>query len=802
MLKNYLLTAWRNITRHKVHSAINVIGLSLGMTCCLLIFLWVQDEKSIDDFHRNGKNLYSVYETITTAGRTTGSYATPIQYDSLGSHILLEGMQQAVPEIKYQAFYATGYELPWGHPETFRAGDKLLKLEGSRASEDFFKLFSYPLIEGDAQSALKGISSIAISRKMAELFFGSPTRAMGQTLLYENHLNFTVSAVFENLTPASSLRFDFLLNWEAQKKLLDWSSNDCRTFVQLLETATIGNTTDKINRYLQTRLHKEEGVRVQEGLQRFGEGYLHSFFVNGQPSGGRIEYVRIFSGVALFILLIACINFMNLATARSIGRAREIGLRKVVGSTRGQLIGQFLGEAFLFALFALVFSLGLFYLLLPAFNHFTGKELSFPAGSPSFWLSILALALVTGLFAGSYPALYLSSLQPIRVLKGVIRFTRSAIWFRKGLTVFQFVLSILLIIATIVITRQTYYIQHVHLGYDRENLVYIRIEGELTKQRTYRLFKDEASRLPDIAGVDRSSEAPHAMDFVVTDPVNWEGKGKNEQVGFKPASVGYDFIRLMNLKILQGRDFSRANVRDSSDAFMINEEAVKETGMKDPLGKWISAWGKRGHIIAVVKDYHTHSLREPIMPVILDVKEDLNFGVIIVRTQAGKTREALAGLAKIYRDLNPGYAFSSQFVDEEYRKLYNSEVVMSQLSILFAVLAILISCLGLLGLVLFAAQQRTREIGIRRVLGASLTQIFGLFSKDFLSLVGLAFLIAAPLGWYFMRGWLQDFAYRIDLSWWIFLLAGSSTAAIAMLTMSYQALRAGRANPVKSLKQD
>jgi hypothetical protein len=321
-------------------------------------------------------------------------------------------------------------------------------------------------------------------------------------------------------------------------------------------------------------------------------------------------------------------------------------------------------------------------------------------------------------------------------------------------------------------------------------------------ENKYLLFKEEVSKMPGIAMVDRSSEAPHAMDFVVTDAINWEGKEKNAAIGFKPSSVGFDFVKLMNLKIAAGRGFSREIATDSADAFMVNEEAVKEMGMKDPIGKWVSAWKKKGHIIGILKDYHTHSLREPIKPLIIDVKEYEYFGVIIVRTKPGQTKAALASLAKVYTDINPNYPFACQFIDEEYKKLYSNELIISKLSVLFATLAIVISCLGLLGLVMFSAEQRVKEIGIRKVLGASLGQIVALFSKDFLKLIMIAFLIAAPVGWYAMHQWLQDFAYRIDISWWIFALAGAVSLLIALLTVSYQAIKAAIANPVKSLRTE
>jgi len=448
-------------------------------------------------------------------------------------------------------------------------------------------------------------------------------------------------------------------------------------------------------------------------------------------------------------------------------------------------------------------SIALVLVLLPSFNLFTGKQLGFPLTHASFWLSLIALMLVTGILAGSYPALYLSSLKPVRILKGTLRFTQGAVWFRKGLTVFQFVLSILLLIATIVITRQTDYVQSAHLGYDKENMIYTRIEGELSKKNKYLLFKQQAAKMPGIAMIDRTTEVPQAMNFVVyDDEITWQGKEKNFIVGVKPASVGFDFVKLMKLQMAEGRDFLPTNPTDSTDAFLINEEAAKQMKMTHPIGQWVQAWQKKGHIIGVVKDYHTQSLHDPIKPILLDIKEGEYFGVIIAKTQPGKTKEALESLATVYKSLNPNYPFTYQFVDQEYKKLYSSELIISQLSIVFAVVAIGISCLGLLGLVMFSAEQRIKEFGVRKVLGASLNQLMGLFAADFLKLIIIAFVIAAPLGWFAMHSWLQDFAYRIDLSWWIFILAGMSSVMMALFTLSYEAFKAAVANPVKSLRSE
>ncbi len=819
MIKSYFKIGWRNLLKNKSYSLINIGGLSLGMTCCLFIYLWVQDEKAVDNFHVNGKKLYSIYQTVSTNGQVNGSYSTPFAFlyqslnnDNSAQAITIQDIQQIIPEVEKMNSYATGYELPWGHSETFQVGEKIQKFDGSRTGKDFFTMFNYAVVAGDANAALHDISGIAISRKMAEFFFKSSNEAIGKSIRYENKLDFVVNAVFENVSSQSSLSFDFLINWESQIKQLDWASPVVLTTLQLAETADIAQVEIKLNRFLQSRLSKDDPKGITLGLRPYGERYLSSTFVNGRPEEGRMLYVRIFTGVAIFILIIACINFMNLATARSIKRAKEVGVRKVVGSSRFNLIGQFFGESILISFLALSLSILAMQLLFPSFNTLTGKQISSPIAAPSYWLVLLGLMIVTAFVAGSYPALYLSSLKPVRILKGSLRFTSSAKWFRKGLVCFQFVLSIVLLIATLVVSKQTHYVQNTALGYSRDNLLYITIEGDLNSK--YALFKERAMKMPGIAMVDRSSEAPHAMNFLVDendgfketstgdDAINWEGKEKNSSVGFKPASIGFDFIKIMNLKVADGRDFSKSFATDSADAFMINEEAVKRMGMKDPIGKWVSAWNKKGHIIGILKDYHTNTLREPIKPLIIDVKEYENFGVVIVKLEQGKTKEALASLETVCKEINPNYPFAFQFLDQEYDKLYRNEQVMTKLTNLFALLGITISCLGLLGLVMFAAEQRTKEIGIRKVLGATVASIVNLLSKDFLILVLVSFLIAAPLAGYFMNQWLLGFAYKIELSWWIFLFAGATVLVIALLTIALQAVQSAIVNPVKSLKVD
>lgn len=802
MIRSYFKTAWRNIIKHKVQSAINILSLSLGITCYLLISLWLSDEQGKDNFHEQQSKLYTTYITSTADGKKEATYASPFRGNGTEVTLLLEDAKEQIPEIEHLSFYIAAYELPWGHLETFQLGEKKVKLAGSRASKDFFKMFSFPLIEGRAETALDNLYGVAISRKMAEIFFGSPREAMGKSLRYENKYNFIVTAVFENIPKESSLQFDYVFNWDAQKRLLEWASNNIFTYVQFKKDTNIKQAEKKLSLLLDTKLEKRIGIQTKLGLQRFGDQYLFNHFVEGEPTGGRIEYIRLFKGAAIFILLLACINFMNLATARSVKRAKEVGLRKVVGSNRTSLIGQFFGESILCCALATILSAILLLILLPTFNGLTGKEMDYPFFQLSFWIEIISLVLITGIIAGMYPALYLSSLKPIQIVKGINCSGKKAILFRKTTTIFQFSLSSLLIIATVVISNQVSFIKNNNLGYDRENLLYVRIEGELSKFDKYQLFKQKASNLPGISMIDRSSEAPHEMSFETTTPIDWQGKPDNASVAFKPASVGFDFVNLMKLTITEGRNFSRNIQTDSADAFLVNEEAVRQMGYKDPLGKWVSAWNKRGHIIGVLKDFHTESLHDPIKPLILDVKEYEYFGFIIVRTKPNQLTTALANLEKVYNELNPNFPFMYQFADQEYENMYKSELTTSRLAIIFAILAIVISCLGLLGLVTFSIEQRIKEIGIRRIMGATISGIVGLLSKDFLKLVVISLFISIPLGYIWMNKWLNNFAYSIQLRWWMFFIAGMAVLIIALLTISIQVIQAASAKPVTSLREE
>jgi len=790
MIKNYLLVAIRNLRKNKVFSLINILGLALGMACSLLILLWVNDERKMDKFNKNTEQLYSVYERQYYDNKIEAFHSTP--------GIMADEMKRVLPEVQYASGFA------WESLATFQVGDKILKETGNHAGADFFKMFSYELLEGNATNALNSPVDITISRKMANDFFGSPHAAIGKTIRYANQKDFTVTAVFENLPGNASEKFDYLVNWQSflneQSWAKDWGNNGPHTFIMLRAGTNPVAFEKKIVRFLD-KYNKEQdkSFRIELGIQRFDDMYLHSHFSTiGKLEGGRIEYVKLFSLVAIFILLIACINFMNLTTARSAKRAKEIGIRKVVGAFRFALVRQFIGEAILLAFISIFIASAMVFLILPAFNGLTNKQISFPFSNADFWPSILGLTLITGCISGSYPALFLSSFNPVTVLKGGLKLSSASAWFRKGLVVFQFVLSTVLIIGTIVVSKQIKFIQTKNLGYDRENLIYIPLEGDLTKQ--FEVFKQQALNMPGVKQVSRISQTPTEIDNG-TGGVEWDGKDPNTRPMFTQAAVGYDFIKTMNIQMLQGRDYSRDFPTDSV-GYILNEQALKKIAFKDPIGKPLTFWQKKGSIIGVIKDFHFNSLHVPVNALIIRLGETDDYGNVLVRTEPGKTKQALAGLEKLCKQLNPKFPFTYQFSDEEYTKLYKSEQMTGKLANCFSFLAIFISCLGLLGLAMFTAEQRTKEIGVRKVLGASISSLFVLLSKEFLVFVVIALLIATPIAWWAMHKWLQDYAYKIDISWWMFVMAGLVAILIALITVSFQAIKAAIANPVKSLRTE
>lgn len=794
MFRNYLKTALRNLVRNKSFSAINLSGLALGMACSLLILLWVHDEYAMDAFHKNGAQLYSVYERQHYKNKTDAFHSTP--------GILANELKRVFPEIQY----ASGFG--WLTEKAFEVGEKNIKVTGSYASPDFFNMFSYKLLHGNPQTALDRVSDIAISRSMAERFFGSAAAALNKTIRLEDSKDFTVTAVFENTGQHVSGKFDWLINWQTfldeNPWMKDWNinvNNGPRTYIMLRPGVHAAGLEKRIAHFLDGYFTDQRGdFRIELGIQRFRDMYLHGNFKEGKIAGGRIEYVRLFSLIAIFVLLIACVNFMNLTTARFMKRAKEIGVRKVAGAVRFSLIKQFLGEAVLIAGLAVVVALTLVYLFLPAFNDITQKQIELPFSMPFFWLAIAALIGVTGFVAGSYPAFFLSAFHPVEVLKGSLKAGPHAALLRKGLVVFQFALSIVLILGTIVVSQQITYIQSKNIGYNKANLVSIPLEGNLLNEHNYQLFKQLALNKPGIEHITRITQVPVNVDAGTAD-LEWQNKNPEEPYLFMWAGVGYDFTKTLGVQMAEGRDFSRDFPSDAN-AFIINESALKLMKYKNPIGKKITFWGRSGTIIGVVKDFHFNSLHTPIRPLLLKFGENEIWGNALVRIEPDKTEQALASLEQLSKELNSKFPFVYHFVDEDLRNMYRNEQVTHKLSGYFAFLAIFICCLGLLGLVMFTTGQRVKEIGIRKILGADSFSLFKWLTKDFLAPVLIALAIALPAGWWAMQNWLENFSYRISINAWVFIATGSIVIIIALLSISFQAIKAVIANPIKALRSE
>ncbi len=788
MFRNYLKTAWRNLVKGKLFSFINVLGLALGMACSLLIMIWVQDERRMDRFHQNDSRLYRVLENQHYVGMINTYPSAP--------GILAENIVKDIPEIQLAS------QMLWEESTLFTVGNTFEKEKGRSVQGDFLTMFSFPLKVGNPQTALKRPDGLVISQKLADKYFKGQD-PMGKIIRVDNKDDLMVTGILADVPEASSLRFDFLMSYDRWQKTnrwsKEWGNNGPRCYVLLAPNTSVDKVNAKIKNYIKT---KNKDSNVELFLQNYGESYLYANWEGGVQNGGRIEYVKTFSIVAIFILAIACINFMNLATARSVKRAREVGVRKVVGAHRNSLMGQFLGESMLITLLSLVLSVLLVLLILPMFNDLTSKHLSMHFFNPTFLLLLVGLLVITGLLSGSYPALFMSSLNPVVILKGSLKFKPSATYFRKGLVVLQFGLSILLILGTLVVYRQIQFIQTKNLGFDRENLLYISLEGDL--QRNYPTFRQELARQPGIKSVTCAQSDPLEVGSS-TQGVKWPGKDTTQLILFSQNAVSYDYINTMGIKLLAGRDFSIDYTTDTSH-YIINEASARKIGYKDPVGKELTMWNRKGKIIGLMKDFHFNSLHSAIEPLILHLQRGndttRNWGTVLVRTRASETKQAVASMEAVHKKFNPHFPFKYSFTDQEFANLYKAENTIGRLASYFAFLAIFISCLGLFGLAAFTAEQRTKEIGVRKVLGASVMNLVGMLSKEFIQLVLLAAFIAFPLGWYFLRGWLAKYAYRIELEWWYFAIALVAAALIALLTISSQSIKAALMNPVKSLRSE
>ena len=784
MFNHYLKLAFRNFQRQKSSFLINLIGLSTGLAGALIIFLWVNDELRMDQFLENDAQLYRVLEHQQYAEDVMTTNSTPGP--------LADALTEEFPEIAHAA------TILWSNNFTLFIDDKGYKVEGRPVGSDFLQIIRTPMIEGDRVNALKDFKSLVISESTAKKMYGSSREAMGQTVLLDKEDEKVITGVFQDLPTNSTLQVDMLMPFDTYRKgkewLYQWGNNGPRTYITIKEGTDYQALSDKMADFIKKR---DEDSNVTVFLKPYSESYLYGRYENGKQAGGRIEYVRLFSMIAIFILVIACINFMNLSTARASKRAKEVGVKKAIGAERGELIQQYLSESLLIALLSLALAIIMVNLFLPKFNTITDKSIAFD-WSPTMLGVFFLITVLTGLLAGSYPAFYLSGFEPVKVLKGTIKGSLGELWARRGLVVFQFTLSIILIVAVTVVYNQIQYVQSKNLGYKKENLIRFGTDGQLYENLSP--FLAEAKKIPGVVNI---SSIGHGMIGRTnnTSGLKWEGKDPNSRILFENISSNYDLLETLKIQLKEGRFFSRDFGSDTTK-IIFNEAAIKVMGLEEPVGKTIRLWDEYDlEIIGVVTDFHFESLHEPVNPAFFWLNPD-NAWNVMASLKAGKEKEALSALEKTYSTFNPGFNFEYQFLDEQYARQYKAEQRVASLSSYFAGFAILISCLGLFGLAAFTADRKKKEIGIRKVLGASVLNIVTLLTKDFTRLVLVAILLGLPLAWYLVNDWLSRFAYRIDLSIWFFILAGGLVLLISWLTVSSQALTSAMVNPRDCLQDE
>ena len=787
MFKNYFKVALRNIRRHPGYSIINIAGLAIGLACCLFILIWVLDELNYDKFHENAPYLYRVEENQYYSGRVYHVTVTP--------YPLAPALKADFPEI----IEATQYVGVGG--QLIRYGEKAFFETGIRAvAPAFFRMFTFPFVKGDSNTALDDPFSLVISEEMAEKYFGEED-PIGKVFSVNNTYDMKVSGVMKNVPNNSYLQFDMVIPYALLEKVGAVSdsmgSNSILTFVQLQKGASLQQINDKIRGFI--KKHVPDSVTDLE-LALYSKIHLHQYFGYGRDMG-QIKYVYIFSIIALFVLIIACINFMNLSTARSANRAKEVGVRKVAGALKSHIIRQFYGESVIYAFIALVFAVIIVVLLMSPFNNLSGKELSL--GILGNWMILagfIGVTLFTGLVAGSYPALFLSSFQPVWVIKGNLKSGAGSSLFRRILVVVQFALSIFLIIGTVVVYNQLHYMKNRDIGYDKEHLVYIPMRGQTG--RFYEALKNALVRDPRILNVTGSNHRPSNIGSN-SGGANWDGKDPDQVVLIGISSVDYDYIETIGIELKEGRSFSKEYGTDQTEAFIVNEEVAKLMGKESVAGENFSFAGRDGNIIGVMKNFHYYSVRNKIEPLAIYLRPAAQgFSYTLIRIAPENISASLDFVKDTWQKVVPDFPFEYRFLVEDFEYYYRSEERMGGLLKYFSILAVFIACLGLFGLASFTAEQRTKEIGIRKVLGASASQITLLLCREFFVLVLLANIISWPVAYFVMRNWLQDFAYRTSLGMLTFVLTMVLALIIALLTVSFQAVKAAVANPVDALKYE
>ena len=796
MFKNYWKIAWRNLIKDRQFSILNLVGLSVGLACALLIGLWVADELRMEKYNPNDDRLYQVMTNNKTSnGLQTGMY-TP--------GILAKSLRAEFPDIEDASVVlpASWFNDPNTPGGVVSYGEKKLNATPQFVDSNFFHLFTCPILDGDRNRLFDGKQGVFLSSSLVQTLFGTFHGLIGKVIHFDQY-DFTgdyeIRGIFlpnpPNATEKPDLLFNFDVALERRSGLRQWYNADPHTFVLVRPGANPGRLNARLSHYLLAK-QGGKGWDAQLFLGKFSDRYLYNRYENGVRSGGRIVYVRLFTIIAIFILVIACINFMNLSTARATHRAKEVGIKKVVGAGRVALIVQYLGESVLLACFSLVAAVALCELLLPVFNGITGKQLAFHL-APSLILLLAGITLATGLFAGSYPAFYLSAFRPVAVLKGVIKTSWRELLARKGLVVFQFTLSILFIAGVLIVYRQLSYIQSRDLGYNRDHVIDFNIPIKLDS--VYLLHAASfVNELNNIPGVVNAASHAHNLtgDHGAIGGVKWAGEDPGMDIEFANIEVGYHFLQTIGIRLKAGRYFSQ----NMAHEIIMNETAIKAMGLKDPIGKVVRFWDEKREIIGVAADFNFESLYQPVKPAFFRCYPVAN--QVVVRIKAGAEGPTIAAVRKAYMRFNPGMDFGYRYLDDDYRRLYASETRIGVLSRYFAGLAILISCLGLFGLAAFSADRRRKELGIRKVIGASVVQLVYLMSREFLWLVAIAIAIAFPLAWMGMHYWLNEFAYRTAITADLFWVTGVTVILITVLTISYQSISTALANPVRSLRSE
>jgi putative ABC transport system permease protein len=793
MIKNYLKIAWRNLTKNKASSFINIGGLAVGMAVAILIGLWIWDELSFNKYHQNYDRIAQVMQQITFNGAVNTGETISLPLDA-------EIRKSYGSDFKHIAMVS------FTDKHILIVGDKKISYPGTFMGAEGPELFTLRMLRG-TRNGLKGPSSILISQSVAKALFGD-TDPINKIVNLDNKASFNISGVYEDLPRNTTLHnAAFIGPWEYyitspgnERSLTDWGDNSLLMYVQIADHADMARVSEKIKDIKLNNMSKEDTkFKPVIFLQPMSKWHLYSEFKNGVNTGGAIQYVWLFGIIGTFVLLLACINFMNLSTARSEKRAKEVGIRKAVGSLRGQLIGQFFCESLLIAALSFTLSLLLVWLALPWFNNVATKNMTILWNNPLFWVASIGFTLFTGIIAGLYPALYLSSIKPVKVLKGTFKAGRFAAIPRKVLVVVQFTVSVILIIGTIIVFKQIQFAQNRPVGYSRDGLLSIEVTND-DLHKHFNALRDDLLKSGAITEVSESSSSTTGVNNNRGD-INWNGKDPSLTSFFGYIGVTSGYGKTVGWKFMDGRDFLSTSIADSL-AVVLNETAVKYMGLKNPVGETVKIGKRNLTVIGIVKDMVMESPFEPVKQTVFYIRRDSFDDVLIKINPNISAHEALNKIEAVCKTYSPSVPFSYKFADDEYAKKFATEERIGKLASSFAGLAIFISCLGLFGMASFMAEQRFKEIGVRKVLGATIFNLWRLMTKDFVTLVIIALFIAVPVAYYFMHGWLQHYTYRTGLSWWIFAVTAAGAIIITLLTVSYQSIKAALANPVKSLRSE